>query len=262
MVDRKFTTLTKHKVTIMLGIDYVGLFMGWTDPITKCWYPIRKMSKSGHRYQTSYVNGVFDAIANSPNMRLLFERKIIVPNHVNLDREIPSIYARRMPIFRPEDVVRELEFIGLSLPLDPIAYAARSGGYSIGDGYDLFPAVAADRDGNYHFYFLSQNLDRDGSVIHEYIDRYLSIGTSLQYNRSGYLYHRDRLLGKLPGYLIDLIGSSLDPIDRSPITIEVAKINSQVGWGYYHLLCHATVKFVPFTTVKYQQVAASTERHK
>jgi polysaccharide pyruvyl transferase WcaK-like protein len=41
------------------------------------------------------------------------------------------------------------------------------------------------------------------------------------------------------------------------IQIEVAKINSQIGWRYHQLLCHATVKFKPFTKVKYQQVLAS-----
>jgi hypothetical protein len=58
-------------------------------------------------------------------------------------------------------------------------------------------------------------------------------------------------LGKSPAYLADMAA-----LDR-PIQIKVAKINIQIGWRYYQLLCHATVKFKPFTNVKYQQVLAS-----
>jgi hypothetical protein len=226
-----------------------GLFMGWTDPVTKCWYPIQKMSSSATGYRTYYINGVFQAIEASPNMRLLFERGLIKPDEVKVSQKIPSVYAQRMPIIRPEDAVKELEFLALPThPIDPIAYVSRSGGYSITDGYDLFPEVTVDAHGEYHFYFLSQNLAKEfGVSTHEYIDRLL-VGTVLECNRMGYLIHHNTILGKLPGYLADLVGQ-----DRQ-ILIEVAKINSQIGWRYYHLLCHATVKFKPFTEAKYQQI--------
>jgi polysaccharide pyruvyl transferase WcaK-like protein len=58
-------------------------------------------------------------------------------------------------------------------------------------------------------------------------------------------------LGKSLAYLADMAALARH------IQIEVAKINSQIGWRYHQLLCHATVKFKPFTKVKYQQVLAS-----
>jgi hypothetical protein len=228
-----------------------GLFMGWTDPISKAWYPIQKMSKNADGYRTSYVNGVFDAIDASPNMQLLFKKGLIKPNGVKISKEIPSVFAQRMPIARHEDAVKELQLLDLPKhPVDPIAYVSRSGGYSVTDGYDLFPEVTADANGDYHFYFLSRNLPDVGASIHEYIDN-LSVGTILEFDRTGYLIHHSTVLGKLPGYLVDVVGCG------RPIQIEVAKINSQIGWHYYHLLGHATVKFKPFTEAKYQQVLAN-----
>lgn len=228
-----------------------GLFMGWTDPISKAWYPIQKMSKNADGYHTCYVNGVFDAIDASPNMQLLFEKKLIKPFEVKITKEIPSVFAQRMPIARPDDAVKELQLLDLPKhPVDPIAYASRSGGYSVTDGYDLFPEVTADVNGNYHFYFLSRNLPDVGASIHEYIDN-LSVGTILEFDRTGYLIHHNTVLGKLPGYLVDVVGHN-----RS-IQVEVTKINSQIGWRYYHLLCHATVESKSFTETKYQQVLAS-----
>jgi hypothetical protein len=228
-----------------------GLFMGWTDSVSKAWYPIQKMSKNADGYRTCYVNGVFAAIDASPNMQLLFKKGLIKPLEVKITKEIPSVFAQRMPIARPEDAVKELEFLDLpTRPIDPIAYASRSGGYSITDGYDIFPEVTADANGNYHFYFSPRNITKLGVSIHEYIDK-LSIGTILEFDRAGYLIHHSTVLGKLPGYLVDMVGCG------RPIQIEVAKINSQIGWRYYHLLCHATVKSKSFTEAKYQQVLAS-----
>ena len=228
-----------------------GLFMGWTDPVSKAWYPIQKMSKNADGYHTCYVNGVFDAIDASPNMQLLFKKGLIKPNGVKISKEIPAIFAQRMPIARPEDAVKELQLLDLPKhPVDPIAYVSRSGGYSVTDGYDLFPEVTGDTNGNCHFYFLSRNLPNLGASIHEYIDN-LSVGTTLEFDRTGYLIHHSNVLGKLPGYLVDIVGHN------HSVQVEVTKINSQVGWHYYHLLCHATVKLKPFTEVKYQQVLAN-----
>ena len=222
-----------------------ALFMGWTDPITKQWFPIRKMSLTSAGYRTCYVSGVFQAIDVSPNMRLLFEKGLIKPDEVKVSQKIPSLFAQRLPIDRPEDAIKELEFFDLKRPVDPIVFGARSGGYSITDGYDLFPEVTADSTGDYHFYFLAQNLTKHGTSIHKYIDS-LSVSMVLEFDRHGYLTHDNTVLGQLPGYLVDAIGCDL------PIEIEIAKINSKVGWNYYHLLCHATVKLKPFTEPKYQ----------
>ena len=222
-----------------------ALFMGWTDPITQSWFPIRKMSLTAAGYHTCYVNGVFQAIDVNPNMRLLFEKGLIKPDEVKISHKIPSLFAQRMPIARPEDAIKELEFFDLKRPVDPIVFGARSGGYSITDGYDLFPEVTADPTGNYHFYFLARNLTKSETSIHKYID-ILSVGMVLEFDWNGYLTHGNTVLGKLPGYLVDVVRCDL------PIDVEVAKINSKVGWNYYHLLCHATVKLKPFTETKYQ----------
>jgi hypothetical protein len=232
-----------------------GLFMGWTDSVSKAWYPIQKMSKHGDGYRTCYVNGVYAAIEASANMQLLFKKGLIKPLEVKITKEIPSVFAQRMPIARPEDAVKELEFLDLpTRPIDPIAYASRSGGYSITDGYDIFPEVTADANGNYHFYFSPRNITKLGVSIHEYIDK-LSIGTILGFDRMGYLYHGSTLLGRLPGYLANMVEGG------RPIEIEVAKINSQTSGHYcYHLLCHTMVKIKPFTESNYQVLESAVAR--
>jgi hypothetical protein len=108
-----------------------------------------------------------------------------------------------------------------------------------------FIQVAADTDGKYHFYFLPQHLVKLPASTHEYIDR-LSIGTVLDIDSTGCIAYGNTILGKLPGYLADAIG-----YDRS-IEIEVAKVNSQTSWYYYHLVCRATVQIKPFTESQYQ----------
>ena len=232
-----------------------GLFMGWTDSATKRWYPIRKMSSSVAGYRTCYVNGVFDAIEASPNMRLLFEKGLIKPDEVRITQEIPSVFAQRMPIARPENAIKELQFFDLpTRPVDPIAYVSRSGGYSITDGYDVFPEVTADASGDYHFYFSPRNTTKLEVSVHEYIDK-LSVGTILEFDRMGYLYHGSTILGRLPGYLANMLDSG------RLIEIEVAKINSQTsGHYYYHLLCHTTVKFKPFSGQSYQVLKSAVAR--
>ena len=223
-----------------------ALFMGWTDPVSKKWFPIRKLTWNSIEYQTSYVNGVFEAIETSQNMKLLFDKKLIKPDQIETSKKIPHIYAQRMPIIRPEDMLKEAEFFNLSKHSpDPITFTSRSGGYSVTDGYDIFPEVTPDQHRNYEFYFLPRNLARLETSIHQYIDT-LSIDTVLEFDRNGYLDHKNNILGKLPGYLTDLISN--DKI----MEIKIAKINSQTSYRYNHLLCCATFKTQPFTESKYQ----------
>jgi hypothetical protein len=142
---------------------------------------------------------------------LLFEKGLIKPDEVRITQEIPSVFAQRMPIARPEDAVKELQFFDLpTRPVDPIAYVSRSGGYSVTDGYDLFPEVTADANGDYHFYFFSRNLPELGDSIHEYIDN-LSAGTILEFDRTGYLAHHNTVFGSLlsPGLGVILLGIAM-----------------------------------------------------
>jgi hypothetical protein len=229
-----------------------ALFMGWTDHTTGNWFPIRKMS-TAKGYEMTYLNGVFSAIETAVNMRAIFEKGVLKPDEVRTSTQIPNIFAERLPIARPEDARAELELLDLKSPFNPIDFGARCGGYSVTDNYDLFPEVTPDADGHYHFYFPARNLPKSEISAHDCIDR-LSIGQNLEFDLNGSIVHGGDVLGRLPGYLIDLVRSNL------PLEIEVAKINPQIGWRYYHLFCHVTVKAKPFAEAKYQQARQAVVR--
>ena len=45
----------------------IGLYMGWTDPIGKRWFPIKKMTWGNGKYYTVYLKGMLSAIAANPS---------------------------------------------------------------------------------------------------------------------------------------------------------------------------------------------------
>ena len=44
-----------------------GLFMGWTDPTSKKWFPVKKMTWGNGKYYTVYLRGMLSAIATNPS---------------------------------------------------------------------------------------------------------------------------------------------------------------------------------------------------
>jgi hypothetical protein len=225
-----------------------GLFMGWTDPVTKQWFPIKKMTWSGGKYYTVHLQGLLAAMEISEGHRTLVKAGLTKPDEVYISNEIEVSFRTRMPVNRPFTDVGELERMGLSIDLtqfDPFEYTARSGGGIGGDTYDLFPEITPDDAGIYHFYFGIGDIDH--LDITEYI-RCLELGSQLEV-KNGLVYHESSLLGQAPGYIMDFAKHH-----PHAVYVSVAKINNDV-YKFGKLLCHVCVDSLvatPFSDSQYQ----------
>jgi hypothetical protein len=225
-----------------------GLFMGWTDPISKQWFPIKKMTWSGGKYYTVYVEGMRQAMVISEAHRTAVKAGLAKLDRVSVTDGIESSFKTRIPVNRPFTDVAELMRLDLSTDLtqfDPVEYVARSGGYVGGDTADLFPEVTPDRFGFYHFYFEVEPVEsmNIGKYVH-----LVKVGRKLIISER-WIGCQDFVLGRAPGYICDLYAQ----YPRS-ISIEIARIDpNRRRFGKF--LCHATVDrqlHIPFSNTLYQ----------
>jgi hypothetical protein len=220
-----------------------GLFMGWTDPFTKKWFPITKMTWKNDKYYTVHLQGMLLAMEVSPAYRTGVRSGLIKLDKISISDGINVDFRPRMPVNRPLTDVAKLERLGLSTDLnlfDPFEYIARSGGKSGGDSADIFPQVTPDELGIYNFYFCIRAIKGSDST-HLHLNPELVI-------EDGLIYHREILLDKAPGYIKDIAAHH-----PQAIKLTVAKIS------YLHsrerILCHARIDSkvtTPFTDAHYQ----------
>jgi hypothetical protein len=225
-----------------------GLYMGWTDPLSKKWFPIKKMTWDDNKYYTVYLQGMLSAIATNPSKGTAVKVGLIKLDRIETTEDIEVSFKTRMPVNRPFDDIERLDRLGLPTDLtqfDPFEYIARSGGESGADTSDIFPEVTPDRNGIYHYYFRIGAIE--GLDISEYI-RQLQIGNMLII-QEGRIYHDGYLLGETPGYI-----KYLSERHGSSFNLTIAKINHDI-YQFGKILCHATVdskNHIPFRDDDYQ----------
>ena len=225
-----------------------GLFMGWTDPVSKQWFPIKKMTWNEGKYYTVYLQGMRSAMEISEGHRTLVKAGLAKLEEVDISNQIEVSFRTRMPVNRPFTDTLRLERLGLDPDLtrfDPWEYIERSGGRSGADNCDLFPEVTPDRFGKYHFHFGIGAID--GVDIDQYIYQ-LQINNQLTIE-NGLIYHQGFLLGTAPGYI-----SNLSIYHPQSIDLTVAKINHDI-YKFGKLLCHVEIDSkvnIPFSDLQYQ----------
>jgi hypothetical protein len=225
-----------------------GLFMGWTDPVSKRWFPIKKMTWDNGKYYTVYLHGMLSAMKVSAAHRTLVKSGLAKLDRVRISDDIDVSFKTRMHVNRPFTDTWRLKRLGLSTDLsefNPFEYVARSGGGVGGDTSDIFPEITPDESGIYYFYF--DIIQIEGLNISEYIKR-MQAGDSLvpKYNR---IYDEYYLLGKAPGYIADI-----DTDHPHSIEVTIAKVNNDIYNGG-KLLCQARIDrkiLNPFGDLKYQ----------
>jgi hypothetical protein len=225
-----------------------GLFMGWTDPVSKKWFPIKKMTWSSGKYYTVYLEGMRLAIAVNPSQGTAVRAGLIDLDRIEVTNEIEVSFRTRMPVNRPFSDTIRLDRLGLSTDLahfDPFAYIARSGGRCGGDPCDIFPETAHDKNGKYHFYFgvgLYEDLD-----ISEYLHR-IQLDDRLIVN-AGVISHKGYVIGTTPGYISHILRHHPRSVD-----LTVSKINHDT-YKFGKILCHAEIDSkinTPFLDLDYQ----------
>jgi hypothetical protein len=133
-----------------------ALFMGWTAPVTKQWFPIKKMTWQDDKYYVVYLQGMLSVMEVSESHRTLVKAGLVKLDRLEVSRDINISFKPRMPVNRSFSDIEQLDRLGLSTDLskfDPFEYVARIGGRTVGDTYDLFPEVQLDCHDKYHFYF-------------------------------------------------------------------------------------------------------------
>lgn len=225
-----------------------GLFMGWTDPISQQWFPIKKMTWNDGKYYTVYLQGMRSAIAVNPSQETAVKAGLIRLDQVEITSEIEVSFRTRMSVNRQFSDILRLERLGLSTELaqfDPLEYIARSGGRCGNDSYDIFPEVTPDENDKYHFYFgigIYDNLN-----ISEHLNQ-VQINDQLLV-KDGVIFHKKDVIGKAPGYISHLLCHHTQSVN-----LTVSKINYDV-YKFGKLLCCAEVDSrinIPFSDIDYQ----------
>jgi hypothetical protein len=238
-----------------------AFFMGWTDSITKKWFPISKLTwHSGKCYEV-YLQGILDAVEVSPLKKYMLEFGVYRINEVEISDRLTRNFSKLIPPNRSSLNMRpspnKLDL--LTLPgdtnrLTPFEYAARDGSPKH-NNHDIFPQVTPDECGIYNFYFGNMYVDGlkidDYKKINNYIDR-LNIGDLLSLINNS-IYHNGYLLGEVPGYIADLYEHCPEAFKMT-----VAKIN-YTKFRFWNLICHVEIqgdKITPFSDRRYQPLIA------
>jgi hypothetical protein len=79
-----------------------GLFMGWTDPVSKRWFPTKKMTWNQGKYYTVYLQGMRSAMEISEAHRTIVKAGLAKLDRVSVSSNIDVSFRTRMPvIYRP-----------------------------------------------------------------------------------------------------------------------------------------------------------------
>ena len=249
-IHTKLNGSTTNVSSHLQGLEIVGLFLGWQDSTSSLWLPVAKMTWASDlsQYCLRYTKGMEQAIEISPIEKSSFihHPDRLYQSHLSENESLK--FKSRMPLSRIRDVSLQQEWLGLPPnPIDPIAYVSRSGGIRYQDSYDVFPEVKSDSVGNYHFHFSPLGIDKLEPCAYQHLLQ-LTPGSYLNFT-NGQLHSKQFNLGKLPGYLAQMVQDF-----PNAVQIEVAKVNP-IAPQFHSLLCHVTVKgelLTPFTAPEYQ----------
>jgi hypothetical protein len=218
-----------------------ALYLG-AEVDNKLWFPVKKMVWREGIYHTGFVGGVKELVAAAPLWRHYFKPEAFSSNKTT--HEIHCDYACRMPLDRPQEMPWHLPSLGLSADLlDPIAFAARSGGYRETDSLDIFPEVQPETDGSYRFYFLLRKL----YLVNEAAFHSVLEGDSIDC-LDWWAVHQPtgQKIGVLPGYIRAL---AIDYPQQ--VSIEIQQVNHNTILQSKLLLSLTCQGFPPFSKAQY-----------
>ncbi|MDJ0647126.1 MAG: hypothetical protein QNJ60_00330 [Xenococcaceae cyanobacterium MO_188.B19] len=208
-----------------------ALYMGWreSDPeLPQQWVPIYRISWDGQgNYYYSYTKG-FEA--NYQRLRsMIFNPDAGYKKLWHLTQLSPNL-INRIP-HRP-DTLDLYDFLGIPEAKgkrDTITYLSRSLGRRNNDDYDFFPEVAPNKDGNYEFYFLCDDIAyfiKDNKPgVKEFADNVtgkelLTIETDVERTK---ILCQDLHIGYCPDYVHFFLSQC--PVKN--VTLSIAQINRQ-----------------------------------
>ncbi len=212
------------------------LFLACHDRRNRNWFPVGRLTRNDSEpveYEFEYIRGAQEA----KNSAILLA--IPVPGFPELDKaykatEIFPIFRYRAMSKRRPDRPEYLSLFGLDPEnTDVLAELAISGGHSVADTFEIFPAIEPDAHGRFNTRFIVQGLRfRDPATIERIasLNRGDHLEPSLAANGQS-AQHSIRVrttdqvhLGWLPRHLADVLRQS-DALNLANIQLRVVQVN-------------------------------------
>ncbi|NMG11246.1 HIRAN domain-containing protein [Brasilonema sp. UFV-L1] len=242
------------------------LFLAWQDPISRCWFPIGRLTFDGDKYQFVYTHGATNAQSECGFQPLLSFPDL---NKVYKSVELFPLFSNRlMRRSRPE----YKNFVQwLNIPQhsdDPIAILARSGGSKVTDHLEVFPCPEPDENGLYHIHFFAHGLRHLPQCATSRINRaqpgellWLSHEIQNPYDPNALTLNTEdhHIVGYCPRYLVH---DALKMLRQNPtlVHVHVERVNPVPTPLQFRLLCNMTAEwhqdFRPFSSDDYQPIVA------
>lgn len=231
------------------------LFLACQDRRNRSWFPVGRLTRNDSEpveYKFEYIRGARDAWNSAIPVA------IPVPGFPELDKtyratEIFPVFRYRAMNQRRPDRREYLNLFGLD-PDDPdvLAELAISGGHSVADTFEIFPAIEPDEEGRVTNRFIVQGLRRADS---ETIDRVnalnpgdrveLKIGSEGPSSKSAMDVRttNGKHVGWLPRYLADVFCES-ETINLADFQLRVRQVNHDAPLSH-RLLVELTGQLPP-----------------
>ena len=231
------------------------LFLACHDRRNRSWFPVGRLTRNDSEpveYEFEYIRGAQAAKDSAVPLA------IPVPGFPELDRayratEIFPIFRYRAMNQRRPDRPEYLKIFGLDPDdTDVLKELAISGGHSVADTFEIFPAIEPDADGRFKTRFIVQGLR---PAIPETIERVISLnpGDRLELSRESNgpsVQHSIRVtttdqkhLDWLLRHLVDVLRQS-DALNFADIQLRVVQINHQAPLSH-RLLVELTGQLPP-----------------
>jgi hypothetical protein len=183
-----------------------GLYLGWVVPAEGQWQPLLKTCKTINGYRSSHTRAYQRLASHYKGMAYLLSLPMV--GGETITPEIPDVFTTRMPCLRP-DVERRCKFLGLSYPnIDRMAFVARTGGTITGDDFDICPIMEPNTQGEYQFYCLLYEVDRD---VRAQLWNRPELRCAVVSEQRTIVTAADRYLGLLPPYF-SLMGDKITEV--------------------------------------------------
>ena len=231
------------------------LYLAWQDRRNRDWYPIgclTRLETEPVEYQFEYIRGVEQA-KDSANPFV-----IPVPGFPEIGETyrasdiFPAFRYRAMNRGRP-DLTEYLESLGLDADVsDVVDELAVSGGHSVADSYEIFPAIEPSSDGNFATRFIVHGLRHTNTHSIKRVDS-LKAGDRLEISfelNNPVTVHALNVkttdhfvVGWLPRYLVDVMhGDKAWRVED--VKANVARVNPEAPFSH-RLLVELTGQFPP-----------------
>ena len=231
------------------------LFLACHDRRNRSWFPVGRLTRNDSEpveYEFEYIRGAQDA-QNS-----MIPLAIPVPGFPDLDKAyrateiFPIFRYRAMNKGRP-DRPEYLNLFGLDPEnTDVLAELAISGGHSVADTFEIFPAIEPDVEGRFKTRFIIQGLRPANPETIERVNS-LNPGDRLELSSESNVRSMQHpmavrttgqhLLGWLPRYLADVLRRS-DGTEVTDIDVRVVQVNDEAPLSH-RLLVELTGQLPP-----------------